>query len=75
MPGRRKKSIFCALLDAAILLLSMIALVLRLSGIVTSDTAALMPGLMAPALCLSLFIENATLPGGWRLEFRKLLEE
>ncbi len=70
VPGRRKKSIFCVLLDAAISLLNMIAQVLHLSGIVTFDTVALMPGLiaMAPWSRCSSRTPRFRAAGGWSIE-------
>jgi hypothetical protein len=50
-------------------------LVLHLRGIVSFDMPALILCFIGLAPWLSLYLEKATLPGGWRLEFRRLLEE
>lgn len=56
----------------AISVLSLAGLALDVAKIITFDTAALFLAGIALAPWLSVFLDNATLPGGWRLEFRRL---
>ena len=75
VPEKRKYKIPWIALAVVISLASLAGLVLHLAGVVTFDTPALILCLMALVPWLSLFLENATLPGGWRLEFRRLQAE
>ena len=57
--------------------LSIAALVLHLSAFreIKFDGPALILLFLALLPWLSAFLDNATLPGGWRIEFRKLKEQ
>jgi hypothetical protein len=59
-------------LGVVISVLGVIALALHLAKEVTFDTPALVLAFIVLAPWLALFLDNATLPGGWRLEFRRL---
>jgi len=62
------------IIGTVITVLSMLALLLHLNANneITFDTPALVLLLLALLPWLALFIDNATLPGGWRIEFKKL---
>lgn len=66
-----KKSV---ILGSMLSTLCFVALVVHLNNFyeIKFDTPALFLLFLALMPWLSLFIENATLPGGWRLEFRRL---
>ena len=64
-------------LGIIISILSIAALTLHLksSNEIKFDVPALVLLFLAIIPWLSLFLDNATLPGGWRIEFRKLKEQ
>lgn len=74
-PGKRRHRIAWIAFGVLVSAASLGGLMLHLAGVVSFDIPALLLCLIALTPWLSLFLENATLPGGWRLEFRRLQAE
>ena len=77
MGKKKRKFTQWIVLGIAVSTLSVFALILHLSSNsgIKFDIPALVLLFIALIPWMSLFLDNATLPGGWRLEFKKLKEQ